>query len=80
MSAQPQAIDEKKIDQKEKDLRAKKRMELRSDVLYIAGATLICLGLGGIRWYLAPIAAGCFAMLMPMMEVITAFVRGLRRK
>jgi hypothetical protein len=36
--------------------------------------------LGEIRFYLAPIAAGCFAMLLPILELTTGFVRGLRRK
>jgi hypothetical protein len=82
MNPQPIAVPspDRKRDDAELKAAAKKRAERRSDVLYIAGAALITIGAGMIRIYLAPIAAGCFAMLLPMMEVVTAFVRGVRRK
>jgi hypothetical protein len=60
-------------------LQAKKRAEKRSDVLYIVGAALISIGLGTVHSYLAPIAAGFFTMLPPLLELAAGFIRGLRR-
>lgn len=73
MSAQPIPIATK-----QEELAKRRRAELRSDVLYIAGALMVTLGVSlfHIRWGL--IAGGSFCMLLPLLELATGFIRGIR--
>lgn len=78
MSSQPVPLDRaprpKAIEQQKKAA----AQERRSDALYIAGAVLVAAGLGCIRFYLAPIALGVFCLVLPLLELTTGFIRGLR--
>jgi hypothetical protein len=58
--------------------KAKRRAELRSDLLYVAGALLVTSGVAMIRVKLALMTAGGFCLLFPMLELATGFIRGLR--
>lgn len=55
-----------------------KRHARRADALYVAGAALVTLGAGMIRFYLAPIAAGCFCLVFPAIDLLLGFSRGAR--
>ncbi len=72
MSAQPIPIS--KLEELTKRKRA---AELRSDVLYIAGAVMVTVGLGMLRIAAGLIAGGCFCLLLPCLELATGFIRGL---
>jgi hypothetical protein len=58
-----------------------KKHDFTSDALYIVGAGLVCAGLAIDGRGVSPslIAAGCFCLLFPILELTLAFVRGLRR-
>lgn len=55
-----------------------KRQARRSDLLYIAGAALVTAGVGLVKLKFAPIAAGAFCLLPPLLELAIGFVRGVR--
>ncbi|HEY3972332.1 MAG TPA: hypothetical protein VGM18_04960 [Candidatus Sulfotelmatobacter sp.] len=79
MSAKPVSIsDLGGQNEKDKLLKAKRRSELRDDVLYVAGALLVTAGVGLLRISWAFIAAGFFCMLLPLLQLATGFIRGLR--
>jgi hypothetical protein len=48
------------------------------DVLYITGAVLVSLGLGIVRPPYGLISAGIFLLLVPLLELVSGFLRGLR--
>jgi|HubBroStandDraft_6_1064221.scaffolds.fasta_scaffold00550_7 hypothetical protein len=76
MNTQPVPITRQQIT----ELRAKqKRAEWHSDALYVAGAVLVAAGVGCIRSYLALIALGVFCLVFPSLQLVTSFIRGLRR-
>lgn len=56
----------------------KRRAEIRTDALYVAGALLVTAGVAKIRPSWGLIAAGFFCMLLPLLELATGFIRGLR--
>lgn len=56
----------------------KRRSELRTDALYIVGALLVTAGIATLRISWGLIAAGFFCMLLPLLELATGFIRGLR--
>jgi len=74
MSAQPIPIAAKQ----QEELAKRRRAERRSDVLYVVGALMVTAGVSlfRIRWGL--IAGGFFCMLLPMLELATGFIRGIR--
>lgn len=76
MSTQPVPINH--LRQSDEMKAKQKRAARRSDALYVAGAVLVAAGLGCIRLYLAPIALGAFCLLLPLLELATGFIRGLR--
>ena len=79
MSAKPISISD--LDRqrgKEEILKAKRRAEFRSDALYVAGAVLVTTGVSMVRIRWGLIAAGFFCMLLPLLELATGFIRGLR--
>ena len=56
-----------------------RRREYLSDGLYLAGAALVVIGLAlGNRYSHALEAAGGFVLLMPVLELASSFIRGLR--
>ena len=57
---------------------AQRRSSLRDDVLYIAGAVLVTMGLGELRIYLAFISLGAFCLLTPLLGLAQSFLRGIR--
>jgi predicted Co/Zn/Cd cation transporter (cation efflux family) len=67
----PEAIETQK--------REARRRELRSDLLYVAGALLVVCGIALRSFSIAIIFAGIFSLLMPMLELASGFIRGLRR-
>ena len=76
MSAQPMPASPQI--RKEEQERLRRRSERRSDVLYFAGAALVTVGVGMIRIRYGLIAAGTFLLLLPLLELATSFIRGLR--
>jgi len=69
------------IDRREELVKAKeqqKRQAQRADCLYLAGAVLVTAGVALCRWRFAPIAAGVFCLLPPLLELASGFVKGLR--
>lgn len=75
MSAQPVPISKH-----EEVAQAKRRASFREDAMYLAGAVLITAGAGMIRPWAGLFAAGFFFLLVPMLQIVTGFVRGLRAK
>lgn len=71
MPASPQ------IRKEEQEQKAKKAAR-RSDVLYFAGAALVTAGVSMIRIRYGLITLGAFCLLLPMLELATSFIRGLR--
>lgn len=63
---------------KEQREQARRRAEIRSDVLYATGGVLVSIGLGMIRVRYGLIAAGGFCLLAPLLELASAFLKGLR--
>lgn len=63
---------------KEEQERIRRRSEDRSDLLYFAGAALVTAGVGMIRIRYGLIAAGTFLLFLPLLELATSFIRGLR--
>lgn len=57
----------------------RRKHDLASDALYIVGAGFVCAGLAIPGFTGTLIAAGCFCLVFPIMELALAFVRGLRR-
>lgn len=76
MSSQPISMNRQALSDEQKKRQA--MQERRSDVLYIVGGLLVAFGLGCIRYYLAPIALGCFCLIFPSLEIAKGFIRGLR--
>lgn len=77
MSAQPVSLNRGTPNADE--LKAQQRRHARrADALYIAGALLVVMGAGMIRLYLAPIAAGVFCLVFPVIDLLTGFTRGAR--
>jgi hypothetical protein len=58
------------------------RKEAISDRMYFMGAGAIAIGLGFFhpRPAFALIAAGAFVTLPPMLDLLSAFIRGVRRR
>jgi len=50
----------------------------RSDALYFAGAALFTAGAAMYQLRMGLIAAGCFLLLIPVLELAGSFIRGLR--
>lgn len=73
MSAQPIPITKQ-----EELAKKKRRAEFRSDALYVAGAVLVTTGVCNLRLSWGLIAGGSFCMLIPLLELATGFIRGLR--
>ena len=73
MSAQPIPITKQ-----EELAKQKRRAEFRSDALYVAGAVLVTTGVCMVRISWGLIAGGMFCMLIPLLELATGFIRGLR--
>jgi hypothetical protein len=73
MSAQPVPIDKQ-----QEEVKRRRRAEFRSDALYVAGALLVTAGMAMIRIRWGFIAAGLFCMLLPLLELATGFIRGLK--
>jgi hypothetical protein len=78
MSTQPVSVNPRRQAEVEKIKELQQRHARRADLLYIAGAALVVAGAGMIRLYLAPIAAGCFCLVFPAIDLVTGFVRGAR--
>jgi hypothetical protein len=73
MSAQPIPIT------KQEELAQKKRRaEFRSDALYIAGSLLVTAGVSLVHISWGLVTGGCFCMLLPLLELATGFIRGLK--
>jgi hypothetical protein len=75
MSSQPIQMP---IPKQEELAKAKRRAALRSDLLYLAGAVLVTIGVGLIRVKFGLITAGGFCLLPPGLELASGFIRGLR--
>jgi hypothetical protein len=73
MSAQPIPI------AKQEQIAKKQRADFRSDALYVAGAVLVTAGVALIRVRLGLIVGGCFCLLLPLLEIVGSFIKGLRR-
>jgi hypothetical protein len=78
MSTQPQAFPKSSQVLKEEQARKIERAALRSDVLYFSGAALVTAGAALFQARLGLIAAGCFLLLIPLLELVASFIRGLR--
>jgi hypothetical protein len=48
--------------------------------MYVTGAVLVTAGAAMIRPWAALFAAGAFCLLVPMLQLVTGFVRGLRAR
>ncbi len=79
MSAQPIPI-AKQPPSKEEAAKAQRRASFRDDAMYIAGAVLVTVGAGMVRPWAAFFAAGVFLLLIPVLQLVTGFIRGLRAK
>lgn len=78
MSTQPQQFPSSPQMRKEVQERKAARAAKRSDALYFAGATLVTAGAAMFRVRDGLIVAGAFLLLLPLMELIASFIRGLR--
>jgi len=90
MSTQPQPAPEVSKEVREKLLKivskpsfeellnARKKAERRADILYVAGAVLVTIGMGMARMRYGFITAGAFCVLLPLMELVSGFIKGLR--
>lgn len=76
MSTRPISIDRQ--EQLHQAREAAKRQAARSDYLYLAGAVLVTAGVALVHWQLAPIAAGVFCLLPPLLELASGFIKGTR--
>ena len=63
---------------RKEEARKQARAANRSDALYFAGAALVTAGAAMWRLRDGLIAAGCFLLLLPLLEVFASFIRGLR--
>lgn len=61
----------------QRELQAK-RQALRSDVLYVAGAAVVTIGVGLMEWKWSLIVGGAFLLLPPVLELASGFIKGLR--
>jgi hypothetical protein len=68
-----------KLPERERILAETKRHNAHSDALYVGGALLVSLGIGMIRIRYGVIAAGVLALIPPMLELASGFLKGLRQ-
>lgn len=78
MSSSPVPINRQQREQLEAKARA--RSSWRADALYICGAALVSAGVGLVKVQFGLIAAGGFCLLLPVLELTSSFIRGLRKK
>ena len=78
MSTQPQQFPASPQMRKEEQERKTARAAKRSDALYFAGAALVTVGASLFRIRTGLIAAGCFLLLLPVLEIGGIFIRSLR--
>ena len=78
MSANPQSFPASPQMKKEEAERKLARAARRSDALYFSGAILCTMGAGMYQIRIGLIVAGCFLLLIPMIELAASFIRGLR--
>jgi hypothetical protein len=57
----------------------RKKSGRRFDMMYLSGAALVTTGATLFRFRLGFIAAGAFLLFPPMLELLSSFLRGLRR-
>lgn len=65
---------------KEDLAKAKRRSEFRNDALYVAGALLVTAGVSLVHISWGLMAGGFFCMLLPLLELASGFIRGVRSK
>jgi hypothetical protein len=68
------------INQQKREQQARARASWRADALYICGAALVATGLGLVKVRFGLIASGGFCLLLPVLELTSSFIRGLRKK
>jgi hypothetical protein len=78
MSSNPVPINRQQREQL--DAKARKRASWRADALYVCGAALVTSGVGLAKIKFGLIAAGGFCLLLPVLELTSSFIRGLRKK
>lgn len=59
-----------------------KRAERRADLMYFAGAGTIAIGVATIHFPAGRglVTAGAFVILLPLLEIASSFIKGLRRR
>jgi hypothetical protein len=78
MSSQPTQMPVSPQVRKDDQERKRARAARTSDLLYFAGAALVTVGAGMHSIRIGLITAGAFLLLMPMLELATSFIRGVR--
>ena len=78
MSSQPQQFPASPQVKKEELQRKQERAARRSDYLYFAGAALVTAGAARSSLRAGFITAGAFLLLLPLLELVGSFIRGLR--
>jgi hypothetical protein len=68
------------INRQTREQQARARASWRADALYVCGAALVATGLGLVKIRFGLIAAGGFCLLLPVLELTSSFIRGLRKK
>jgi Flp pilus assembly protein TadB len=75
MSSQPVPINSATPEAKKQ---AAERAARRSDFLYFGGALVVTCGVSLYSWRLGIILAGLFLLLIPVLEILASFMKGLR--
>jgi hypothetical protein len=68
------------IDRHTREQQARARASWRADALYVCGAAMVSAGVGLVKVEFGLIAAGGFCLLLPVLELTSSFIRGLRKK
>ena len=68
------------IDRQTREQQVRARASRRADALYICGAALVSTGVAHVKVEFGMIAAGGFCLLLPVLELASSFIRGLRKK